>query len=97
MNENDKRIGYGAISENLDMPEDGYIEYRKLVLEISDLIAEGGYNPVSQLVGYLLSEDPTHIANYNNARNLISRLDRDTLLEDMVRYYLENVEENDHK
>ena len=47
-----------------------------------------GYNPVNQIVGYILSEDPTYITNYNNARSLICRLDRDELLQELVRSYL---------
>lgn len=64
-------------------------EYRNTVLNISEIISEGGYNPVSQIFGYILSEDPTHISNYKNARKIMSSIDRDTLLEDMVKYYLE--------
>ncbi len=67
-------------------------DYRALALEIRDIINEGGYNAVSQLSGYLLSDDPTHIANYKNARALAGKLDRDLLLEDIVKYYLENIE-----
>ena len=47
-----------------------------------------GYNPINQIVGYILSEDPTYITNYNNARSLICRLDRDELLQEIVRAYL---------
>jgi len=48
-----------------------------------------GYNPINQIVGYILSEDPTYITNYNNARSLICRLDRDELLHELVVSYLE--------
>lgn len=51
-------------------------------------LKEKGYNPVSQIVGYLLSEDPTYITTHNNARNLISRIDRDELLQIMVSDYV---------
>ena len=47
-----------------------------------------GYNPINQIVGYILSEDPTYITNYNGARSLITRLDRDELLQELVRSYL---------
>jgi len=47
-----------------------------------------GYNPINQIVGYILSEDPTYITNYNNARSLICRLDRDELLQELVSSYL---------
>lgn len=47
-----------------------------------------GYNPINQIVGYIMSEDPTYITNYNNARTLICRIDRDELLQELVRSYL---------
>ena len=52
------------------------------------LLKEKGYNPVNQLVGYILSEDPTYITNYKNARALIRKVDRDDLLQAMLRNYL---------
>ena len=55
-------------------------------------LEEKGYNPINQLVGYILSEDPTYITNYNNARSLICRIDRDELLQELVRSYLEDKE-----
>mgnify|MGYP004674098379 FL=1 len=53
-----------------------------------DALKEKGYNPINQIVGYILSEDPTYITTHNNARNLIRRIDRDTLLQSLVKYYL---------
>lgn len=58
--------------------------------EIYDALKEKGYNPVSQIVGYLVSGDPGYITNYKNARNKILNLDRGKILEMMVRNYLEN-------
>lgn len=49
---------------------------------------EKGYNPINQIVGYILSEDPTYITNHNNARTLIRKIDRDELLQVLVRRYL---------
>ncbi len=51
-------------------------------------LQEKGYNPINQLVGYILSEDPTYITTHNNARNLISKIDRDELLQTILKYYL---------
>jgi uncharacterized protein (UPF0297 family) len=51
-------------------------------------LTEKGYNPINQIVGYLLSEDPTYITNHNNARAMICRLDRDDVLQEIVRHYL---------
>ena len=48
-----------------------------------------GYNPINQIVGYIISEDPTYITNYNNARTLICRIDRDELLQELLRNYLD--------
>ena len=53
-----------------------------------DALNKKGYNPVNQIVGYILSEDPTYITTYNNARSLIRKIDRDELLQTLVRYYL---------
>ena len=55
---------------------------------VYDAMAEKGYNPINQLVGYILSEDPTYITTYKNARSLIRKLDRDELLRALVRSYL---------
>ena len=53
-----------------------------------DSLKVKGYNPINQLVGYIISEDPTYITNYNNARSLICRLDRDELLQELLVSYL---------
>ena len=66
----------------------------ELLIEICAAIREGGFNPVSQIVGYIISEDPTHITNYNNARTMMSKIDRDDLLEEMVTRYISLLEEN---
>ena len=59
---------------------------------ICEAIEAGGYNPVSQIVGYLISEDPAHITNYKSARTLVGKLDRDELLEEMVKTYIAAVD-----
>ena len=63
-------------------------EIRRILTEVYDALKEKGYNPLNQLVGYILSEDPTYITTHKNARNLIRRIDRDTLLQSLVKYYL---------
>ena len=63
-------------------------ELRAALQEIYSALQEKGYNPVNQIVGYLLSEDPTYITTHNNARSLIRKIDRDELLAEMVKYYL---------
>lgn len=62
---------------------------KKTLREVYDILSEKGYNPITQIVGYLLSEDPTYITNCNNARALIRRVDRDVLMCELVKSYLE--------
>ncbi len=63
-------------------------EMRQTLLTVYNALQEKGYNPISQIVGYILSEDPTYITTHNNARSLIRRLDRDELLQTLVKEYL---------
>ena len=63
-------------------------EMRSVLRSVFDALTEKGYNPINQIVGYLLTEDPTYITNYNNARSMICKLDRDELLQELVRCYL---------
>ena len=62
---------------------------RRILVEVYSALLEKGYNPINQLVGYLLSEDPTYITNHRNARSLIRKIDRDELLDSMLRMYLQ--------
>ena len=61
---------------------------RQTLVTVYNALVEKGYNPINQIVGYILSEDPTYITTHNNARSLIRRLDRDELLQDIVKDYL---------
>jgi uncharacterized protein (UPF0297 family) len=61
---------------------------RNTLMQVYDALKEKGYNPINQIVGYILSEDPTYITTHNNARNLIRKIDRDKLLNTLVREYL---------
>ena len=63
-------------------------EMKKILLEVYNALNEKWYNSVSQIVGYILSEDPTYITTHNNARSLVRKLDRDELLQSMVEDYL---------
>ena len=63
-------------------------EAKRILMTVSSALREKGYNPVNQIVGYILSEDPTYITNYNNARTLICRIDRDELLQELLKCYL---------
>ena len=64
------------------------LEMKAVLTTVYDALREKGYNPINQIVGYILSEDPTYITNHNNARTLIRKLDRDELLQTLVRSYL---------
>lgn len=72
--------------------EESEEEMRQTMLTVYNALKEKGYNPISQIVGYILSEDPTYITTHNNARSLIRRLDRDELLQALVKNYLKSNE-----
>ena len=77
----DKTIKFSNKDEN-------EAEMKKNLLAVYEALNEKGYNSISQIVGYILSEDPTYITTHNNARSLVRRLDRDELLQAMVKCYL---------
>ncbi len=68
--------------------DDRESEIKDILLEVYSALSEKGYNPINQIVGYILSEDPTYITNHKNARSLIRRIDRDDLLNLMLKNYL---------
>ena len=73
-------IRFNAVDSKAEMKETLSSVYNALLVK--------GYNPINQLVGYILSEDPTYITNYNGARSLITRIDRDELLQELLLNYL---------
>ena len=70
------------------VPSDEEQNMRRILRSVYDALSEKGYNPINQIVGYLLTEDPTYITNYNGARSMICKLDRDELLQELVQCYL---------
>lgn len=68
---------------------DDKTEIKEILSSVYDSLLVKGYNPINQLVGYIISEDPTYITNYNNARALICRIDRDELLQELLESYLD--------
>lgn len=70
------------------VPSDDKDNMRLILRSVFDSLNEKGYNPINQIVGYLLTEDPTYITNYNGARSLICKIDRDELLQELVKNYL---------
>lgn len=71
--------------KKVDIEDDGM---QATLTEVYNALSEKGYDPINQIVGYILSEDPTYITNYNGARSLIRRIDRDKLLNTLVKNYL---------
>lgn len=67
---------------------DSKAEMKEILSSVYNSLLVKGYNPINQLVGYILSEDPTYITNYNGARSLITRIDRDELLQELLLTYL---------
>ncbi len=73
---------------SFSIKQDRKEEIKRTLTVVYEALLEKGYNPVNQIVGYILSEDPTYITTYNNARSLIRHIDRDELLQEMVKTYL---------
>ena len=71
-----------TLHEENDMP------MKQALRTVYEALMEKGYDPINQLVGYIISEDPTYITNHNNARSLIRKIDRDELMEELIRNYL---------
>ncbi|MBP2003000.1 MULTISPECIES: IreB family regulatory phosphoprotein [Halobacillus] len=69
-------------------------DVRTLLLSVHNSLQEKGYNPINQIVGYLLSGDPAYIPRHNDARNLIRKMERDELIEELVKFYLEHNKED---
>lgn len=78
----DMTVTFAPVKE-LDSPE-------AILLRVYNALKAKGYDPVNQIVGYIISGDPTYITSYENARSIIRRIDRDELLEEIVRFYIEN-------
>ena len=76
-------------TQTFSLGGDDELEMKRILTTVYDALKEKGYNPINQMVGYILSEDPTYITTHNNARGLIRHLDRDELLQILVRNYLE--------
>ncbi len=75
-------------TQKYSVPNNDKESMRRILRNVYEALTEKGYNPIDQIVGYLLTEDPTYITNYNGARSMICKIDRDELLESLVREYL---------
>ena len=70
------------------IPKEENVDAKEILKQVYEALSEKGYNPINQIVGYVLSGDPTYITSHNGARNLIRKLERDELLEKMVKNYI---------
>jgi uncharacterized protein (UPF0297 family) len=78
-----------SLEKELDNPA------REVIWLVCDALKDKGYDPVNQLVGYIISGDPTYITSYKNARSIVKRVERDELLEEFVKVYIENMNKED--
>ncbi len=69
-------------------PQEKRVEVSEVISKVCDALREKGYNPISQLVGYIMSGDPTYITSYKGARSLIVKVERDEILEELVKHYI---------
>ena len=90
MNERQNRSGSADFTntQTFSIADGPDAEVRRIMNAVYAALVEKGYNPINQIVGYLLSEDPTYITNYKNARSLIRKVERDELLSCIIKYYL---------
>lgn len=70
------------------VPQEHKLGVEEILEKVYEALAEKGYNPVNQIVGYIMSGDPTYITSYKNARSLIMKVERDELIEETVKYYI---------
>ncbi len=86
MNDNNDNMEY---TMQFDVAKNREVLTKTILTEVYKSLKEKGYNPVNQLVGYLMSGDPTYITNYNGARALVRKLERDEILEEVIKSYLD--------
>lgn len=77
-------------TQNIVPIKDAIVDVREIIGEVYDALTEKGYNPVSQVVGYIMSGDPTYITSYKNARSLIMKVERDEIIEVLLEDYIKN-------
>lgn len=75
-------------TQTFSIREEKEMSMKEILFTVYEALKEKGYDPLSQLVGYIISEDPTYITNHKNARSLIRKLDRDELMEELIKNYL---------
>ncbi|WP_077327137.1 IreB family regulatory phosphoprotein [Virgibacillus siamensis] len=83
MSSTDKTMKFNFSEEPFDQ------DIKEILFTVHGALKEKGYNPINQIVGYLLSGDPAYIPRYNDARNLIRKIERDEVIEELVKFYLD--------
>lgn len=78
------------LTQHYRIPKEEFLTTEKIFARVYGALAEKGYDPVNQIVGYIMSGDPTYITSHNNARGIIAKVERDELIEEAVRFYIEN-------
>lgn len=79
----------GEHTVQFNLEKDGEIRVRNILQTVYSALEEKGYNPINQLTGYMISGDPAYITSHNEARNLICKVDRDEILEILIKHYLQ--------
>ncbi|MBQ6369937.1 MAG: IreB family regulatory phosphoprotein [Parasporobacterium sp.] len=77
-------------TQHYSIPKEELLTTEKIFARVYAALAEKGYDPVNQIVGYIMSGDPTYITSHNNARGIIAKVERDELIEEAVRFYIDN-------
>ena len=81
--------GYeGQHTQDINIEREFTIEVSDIIADVYEALSEKGYNPVNQIVGYVMSGDPTYITSHNNARSLIMKVERDEIVEELLREYI---------
>lgn len=84
-------VDFNNETMKINIEADKEHEVHEIIETVYDALKIKGYDPISQIVGYILSDDPTYITSYNGARSLIAKVERDELLEELVKYYINNL------
>ena len=82
---------YDTVNSDYRLTVDAENEVHEIITSVYDALKIKGYDPISQIVGYILSDDPTYITSYNGARSMICKVERDELLEELVKNYIKNM------
>ena len=78
------------LTQHYSIPREEILSVEEIFARVYEALREKGYDPVNQIVGYIMSGDPTYITSHNNARGIIAKVERDDLIEEAVRYYIDN-------